>query len=268
MLEKLILNDRVAVVTGGTGGLGGAISLALAQAGANVIVSGRRKEAGERTVAEVKKTGREAIFVQTDVTKTNEVNNLMAKSIAQWGKVDILANCAGIVKTETGESTSIAQKPLWEMTDEEWRAGIDTNLSGAFFCTRAISKHMADRRSGRIINISSGFGYRGLKNAYMYTAAKAGLNILTMTLSLTLAEYGINVNGIAPGLFRTYGAQERYDNQAKYIPMMYVGESSEIGELAVYLASDASSYVTGETFIIDGGALANGAAPTGYVPTM
>jgi 3-oxoacyl-[acyl-carrier protein] reductase len=268
MLEKLQLEGRVAVVTGGSGGLGMAIAIALAEAGANIVVNGRRAEAGEQTVVEVRKIGREAVFIKADVTKTDEINNLMSKAIEQWGRVDILANCAGIVKSETGESTSVSRKPLWELTDEEWHMGMDTNLSGAFFCTRAISKHMAERKSGRIINISSGFGYRGLKNAFMYTAAKAGLITLTMSLSLTLAEYGINVNSIAPGLFRTYGTKERYDASAKYIPIGYVGESAEVGGLAVYLASDASDYVTGETFIIDGGALANGAAPSGYIPAM
>jgi 3-oxoacyl-[acyl-carrier protein] reductase len=268
MLEKLQLEGRVAVVTGGSGGLGRAIAIALAEAGANIVVNGRRAEAGEQTVVAVRKIGQDAVFIKADVTKTDEINNLMLKAIEQWGRVDILANCAGIVKSKIGESTSISRKLLWELTDEEWHTGMDTNLTSAFFCTRAISKHMAEMKSGRIINISSGFGYRGLKNAFMYTAAKAGLITLTMSLSLTLAEYGVNVNSIAPGLFRTYGTKDRYDASAKYIPIGYVGEPAEVGGLAVYLASDASGYVTGETFIIDGGALANGAAPSGYIPAM
>lgn len=266
VLQKLSLEGRVAVVTGGTGGLGGAISIAFAEAGADIIVSGRRYDAGEKTVAQVQRIGRKATFINADVTKSKEVNSLMEKAVAQWGKVDILVNGAGIVKTETGESTSISKKPLWEMSDQEWHEGINTNLTSAFYCTRAISKHMAERKYGRIINISSGFGLRGLKNAYMYTAAKAGLITLTMTLGLTLGKYGIRVSGIAPGLFRTYGPKERYDAAARFIPVGYTAQADEVGGLAILLASEASDYINGETYIIDGGALAGGVAPIDYVP--
>jgi len=261
MLEKLSLDGKVAVVTGGGGGLGTAISLAMAEAGADIVVTDFRPEDGERTAAKVISVGRKSVFFPADVTKSDQVNSMMAKAIAQWGKVDILVNCAGIVREEQ-------VKPFWEISDFEWHRGIDTNLTGAFHCSRAVAKHMVDRKYGRIINIASGFGMRGRRNSFMYNTAKAGVILLTMSLALTLSRDGIRVNAVAPGLFQTWGPRERYDAAAPFIPMGRVGQPSEIGPLAVYLASDASAYVTGEVFSIDGGALFSGYAPVNYVPAI
>ncbi len=261
MLEKLALDGKVAVVTGGGGGLGTAISLALAQAGADIVVTDFRPEDGESTAAEVVTLGRKAVFIATDVTKSEEVNSMIARAISQWGGVDILVNCAGVIRWET-------RKPLWEITDQEWHRGIDTNVAGAFFCSRAVAKHMVERKQGRIINIASGWGLRGMRDGFMYCTAKAGVLMLTMSLALTLVRDGIRVNAIAPGLFRTWEPQERYDARAAFIPTGRVGDPREIGALVVYLASDASDYVTGEVFPIDGGTLASGAAPTGYAPLI
>jgi len=261
MLEKFSLDGRVAVVTGGGGGLGTAISLALAEAGADIVVTDFRPEDGERTMAQVRRQGQKAVFILADVTKSEEVNGMMARAIAQWGKVDILVNCAGIVR---GEQV----RPFWEITDIEWHRGIDTNLSGAFYCSRAVAKHMVDRKWGRIVNIASGFGMRGRRNSFMYNIAKAGVILLTMSLALTLARDGVRVNAIAPGLFETWGPKERYQAAGPFIPVGRVGQPSEIGALAVYLASEASDYVTGEVFSIDGGALVSGYAPIDYVPVI
>lgn len=266
MLEKLSLDGRVAMVTGGGGGLGTAISLALAEAGADIIVTDFRPEAGEHTAAEVIALGRKAVFLPADVTKSVEVNSMMAKAISQWGRVDILVNGAGIVRGEP--EGDVTRKPLWEITDHDWHLGIDTNLTGAFFCSRAVTKHMVERGYGKIINISSGFGLRGRRNSFMYCAAKAGVIGLTFSLSLTIARYGIRVNAIAPGLYHTLATEEMYETAAKFTPMGRAGEPREVRELAVYLASNASDYVTGEVYITDGGALAGGAAPTGYAPII
>ncbi len=261
MLEKLSLDGRVAVVTGGGGGLGTAISVALAEAGADIVVTDFRPENGERTVGKVIGVGRKSVFFPADVTKSDQVNNMMTRAIAQWGKVDILVNCAGIVREEQ-------PKPLWELSDFEWHRGIDTNMTGAFYCSRAVAKHMVDRKYGRIINIASGFGMRGRRNSFMYNTAKAGVILFTMSLALTLSRDGIRVNAVAPGLFQTWGGEERYDAAAPFIPIGRVGQPREIGPLAVYLASDASDYATGEVFSIDGGALFSGYAPVNYAPVI
>ncbi len=261
MLEKLSLDGRVAVVTGGGGGLGTAISVALAEAGADIVVTDFRPENGERTVGKVIGVGRKSVFFPADVTKSDQVNNMMTRAIAQWGKVDILVNCAGIVREEQ-------PKPLWELSDFEWHRGIDTNMTGAFYCSRAVAKHMVERKYGRIINIASGFGMRGRRNSFMYNTAKAGVILFTMSLALTLSRDGIRVNAVAPGLFQTWGGEERYDATAPFIPMGRVGQPREIGPLAVYLASDASDYATGEVFSVDGGALFSGYAPVNYAPVI
>lgn len=265
MLEKLTLDGKVAVVTGGGGGLGTAISLALAEAGADIVVTDFRPKDGESAAAEVVGLGRRAVFITADITKSEEVNSMMARAISQWGKVDILVNCAGIVREESGDR---AGKPFWEITDQEWHLGIDTNLTGAFFCSRAVAKHMVERKGGKIINIASGFGLRGLRGGFMYCTAKAGVILLTMSLALSLGREGIRINAIAPGLFRTWQSKEMYDTRDPFIPVGRVGYPREIGALAVYLASDASDYVTGEVFAIDGGTLASGSAPTGYAPVI
>ena len=261
MLEKLSLDGRVAVVTGGGGGLGTAMCLAMAKAGADIVVTDFRVEDGEKTVAKVAAVGRKAVLFPADVTKSDQVNDMINKAINQWGKVDILVNCAGIVREEV-------PKHFWEISDFEWHRGIDTNLTGAFHCSRAVAKHMVDRQNGKIINIASGFGMRGRRGSFMYNVAKAGVLLFTMSLALTLAQYGIKVNAIAPGLFQTLGPKERYDSMAAFIPMGRVGQPSEIGALAVYLASDASDYATGEVFSIDGGALFSGYAPINYIPVI
>jgi len=261
MLEKLSLDGRVAVVTGGGGGLGTAICLSLAKAGADIVVTDFRVEDGEKTAAKVVAAGRKAVLFPADITRSDQVNDMMTKAISQWGKVDILVNCAGIVRGEV-------PKPFWEMSDLEWHRGIDTNLSGAFYCSRIVAKHMVDRQYGKIINIASGFGMRGRRGSFMYNIAKAGVILLTMSLALTLAQYGVRVNAIAPGLFQTLGPKEGYDALAPFIPMRRAGQPSEIGALAVYLASDASAYATGEVFSIDGGALFSGYAPINYAPSI
>ena len=261
MLEKLSLDGRVAVVTGGGGGLGTAMCLALAKAGADIVVTDFRVEDGERTAAKVVAAGQKAVLFPADVTKSDQVNDMMTKAINQWGKVDILVNCAGIVRDEV-------PKPFWEISDLEWHRGIDTNLTGAFYCSRAVAKHMVERQYGKIINIASGFGMRGRRGSFMYNVAKAGVILFTMSLALTLSQYNIRVNAIAPGLFQTLGPEERYSGLASFIPMGRVGQPSEIGALAVYLASETSDYATGEVFSIDGGALFSGYAPINYIPVI
>jgi len=261
LAEKFSLEGKTAMVTGGGTGLGKAISLALARAGADIALAARRRQPLEETAAEVRGLGRRALVILCDVTKSEEVNSMVETAIAEFGKVDILVNNAGGV-------AGLTTKPIWEISDEEWHIGIDNNLTGTFFCSRALSKHMVERKSGTIINMASYFGFRGIRQNFMYGPAKAGVILLTKSLALTLASDGIRVNALAPGLIMTYPDLDQKYYGGKYIPVQRLGVPAEVGSLAVYLASDASAYVTGQAFVIDGGNEAAGYALTGYAPEM
>lgn len=260
-LEQLDLSGQRAIVTGGGTGLGRAMALALAAAGADVAVSGRRPAPLQEVAGQLQARGRCSLALPTDVTDPAQVNAMVAAVMREWGGVDILINNAGIVREWT-------PKPLWETTDEEWRVGIDTNLSGAFYCCRAVSQHMAQRGRGCIINMASGFGLRGMRENYMYCAAKAGVINLTRCLAVSLSGYGIRVNCIAPGFFATIPEVQDYSYSGQFIPIGRVGDPGEIGGLAVYLSSEAAAYVTGEVFLADGGGLAGGYAPTNSAPLL
>lgn len=261
VLKRLDLTGRRAIVTGGGTGLGRAMALALAAAGADVAVSGRRPAPLEEVARHVAALGRRSVALPADITDPAQVDSMIAAVMGQWGGVDILVNNAGVVR-------EWRPKPLWETTNEEWRVGIDTNLSGAFYCSRAVSRSMAERGQGCIINMASGFGLRGQRENYMYCAAKAGVINFTRSLAVSLAGYGIRVNCIAPGFFATIPEVQDYSYSGRFIPLGRVGDPKEIAGLAVYLASDAAAYVTGEVFLADGGGLAGGYAPTGSAPLL
>ena len=263
MLESLSLDEKTIVITGGGTGLGREMTLAMARAGADLVVSARRKGPIEETAALVKDLGRRSRAISADVTDSAQVDRLFQETLAEFGKVDVLFNNAGIVRGQGGI-------PLWDITDEDWRLGIDTNLTGAFYCSRAIAKHMADRGQGKIINVSSGFGLRGGRDNYMYACGKGGIVQLTRTLATSLGRYGITSNCIVPGFIPTRGTAESGENlpRGEFIPVGRVGRSPEIGPIAVFLASQASGYMNGEMFAVDGGGLAGGYAPTGYAPEV
>lgn len=267
VLEKLSLEGKVAIVTGGGTGLGRAMSHALARAGADIVLAARRPYYLERTAREIQGLGRCALAVPTDVTSSRQVNAMVAKALDAFGHLDILVNNAGIVRDQH-------PKPIWEIADWEWHLGLNTNLTGAFFCARAVVKHLIERKKGKIINLASGLGMRGVRDNYMYCIAKGGVIQLTKAMALTWAQHGIQVNGIAPGRFAHDPPRgptpdpERMSRRADFLPTGRFGLPQEIGPLAVFLASDASDYMTGETIIIDGAALAAGYAPTGYTPGL
>jgi NAD(P)-dependent dehydrogenase (short-subunit alcohol dehydrogenase family) len=264
VLERLSLTNKKAVVTGGGTGLGRAMSLALARAGADVALAGRRPEPLQATAADIEQIGRQSLTVPTDITVPDQVNHLIQRVIEQWGHIDILINNAGIVR---GQEI----KPVWDITDEEWHRGIDTNLSGAFYGVRAVAQHMAERQQGKIINVASGFAYRGRRNEYMYTSAKAALVNLTRSLALSLVDYNIQVNCIVPGFFIVQSpdspvGQQRREQQGRFLAVGRTGEPEEIGPLAVFLSSSVSNHMTGQAVISDGGGLTAGLGPLSVAP--
>jgi NAD(P)-dependent dehydrogenase (short-subunit alcohol dehydrogenase family) len=267
VLERFSLEGKTAVVTGGGTNLGRAMSCALARAGADIVVAARTKEPLFETVKEVEAIGRRAIAVQTDVTNSSQVEHLIKTAIAEFRAVDILVNNAGVAKgIEPSPRDPVPKEPppIWEFTDDMWHQAIDVNLTGAFYCSRAVARHMVDRKTGKIINIASVAGLRAARSLYTYCSSKGGVIMLSKTLAVTLARYGINVNAIAPGFFATAENDASFvAAQGRFIPLGRAGDPKEIGPLAVYLASDASSYVTGECFIIDG-ARCMGFGPAGY----
>ncbi len=263
MLEKLSLDGKSIVITGGGTGLGREMALAIARAGGDLVIASRRAGPIEETAALAREAGRSAIAVPTDVTDTSQVDALFRRAIDELGKVDVLINNAGIVR-------GARATPIWEISDADWRLGIETNLSSAFYCSRAIARHMTERGRGRIINVSSGFGLRGGRDNYMYTTAKGGILQLTRTLAMSLGRHGVTSACIVPGFIPTEATATLRETQpqGRFIPIGRVGLPEEIGPVAVFLASDASDYMNGETFIADGGGLAGGYAPTGYAPDV
>ncbi|MDP6102320.1 MAG: SDR family oxidoreductase [Dehalococcoidia bacterium] len=261
MLEKLSLDDKVIVVTGGGTGLGREMARHLARAGADIVVAGRRHGPIEEAAAEFRDMGRRALAISTDVTDSKQVNALFEQILAEFGRVDVLINNAG---------GGTPGKPMWEITDQEWRIGIDTNLTSAFYCSRAIMKYMVDRGKGRVINVSSGQGLRGQRGSFMYGTAKGGIIQLTRVLAATYGSVGITSTCIVPGMFPTREGptNDELNPRLAFLPMGRAGAPSDLAPLAVFLASDASDYMNGEMFYCDGGAMAGGAATTGYAPLI
>ena len=249
------LEGQVAVVTGARRGIGEAIALALAQAGADVALCDVEVDDGklDSVAQEVKKLGRRALAVQTDVTRKSDIDNLVKRAEDELGPIDILVNNAGI-----GSGTM-----LLDMEEEDWHKVLDTHLTAAYLCCRAIGKRMVERRKGNIINISSIEGVRIAfpirQGANPYPSAKAGLIMLTRGLARELAPHNIRVNAIAPGGVRTEMLRPAWESPEiaqlvnTYIPVRRLAEPDEIASVALFLASDAASYVTGHTIVADGG---------------
>jgi len=245
------LDDRTAIVTGSRRGISRAIALALAKEGANVVVSDINQEDCEKVVNEIKGLGGKGMALKCDVTSRAEVEDMVIRTVAEFGKLDILVNNAGI----------ITFKPFLELTDEDWDNTINVNLKGQFICAQAAAREMTKNKWGRIINIASissgGCGIAFPLVAH-YTASKGGVTALTEALALELTPQGINVNAICPGAINTDMAKGVSDSgQLEQvllrIPKGRLGQPEDIANLAVFLASEESDYISGAAIVIDGG---------------
>jgi NAD(P)-dependent dehydrogenase (short-subunit alcohol dehydrogenase family) len=250
----LDLQGRVAVVVGGTSGIGKAISLGLADAGADVVATSRRREEVEATAAAVEERGRKAVRVTSDVTDLKSLEAALAATLAGLGKVDILVNCAGRTK----------RQPTMEVDEAEWNAILDTNLTGTLRACRVFGKHMLARGYGRIVNIASLSSFVALFEVAAYSASKAAVASLTKSLALEWGPRGVNVNAIAPGVFPTplnktlLEGTPRGQEFLTRTPLKRFGRTEELAGAAVFLSSEAASFVNGEVIAVDGGFLASG----------
>ena len=259
ILDSFKLDGKVAIVTGAGRGLGRAMAVKLAETGADIVAAARTESQLDETAEAVRKTGRKCLIVPTDVTVSAQVNALADATIKEFGKIDILINNAG-----GGDSGRGKQLP--EITDDEWRRGLDTNLSSQFYGCRAVIPQMVKQKRGKIINVASGYGLRGGKQNFMYACSKGGTIQLTRSMALSYAQFNIQTNCIVPGVFPHNEEMMQFFKGGKFIPIGRVGEDSELGPLAVFLASEASDHINGELIAIDGGGLAGGIAPIGVSP--
>lgn len=252
-MDMFSLENKVALVVGGGSGLGQAIAEGLADAGANVIVSGRNKEKLQETVLKIKGTGKNASEIEMDILDKKSVDEAIELVLKKFSRIDILVNSAGIH----------LKKSTLEVTDKEWTDVIDTNLTGSFRVCRAVGKKMVEAKGGKIINIASLGSFAALTDAAAYSASKAGIMLLTKNLAVELAPHNIQVNAIAPGVFKTALNEKvlngpRLERIINNTPMKRLGKVEEISGTAIYLASKASDFVTGSIINVDGGFLAWG----------
>lgn len=250
----LDLTGQTAVVIGGTSGIGRVMTRALAEAGADVVATSRRMDVVEDTAKEIESIGRATLRVPSDVTDRASLETVLARSIERFGKVEIMINCAGRTK----------RVPSLDLTEEDWNAILETNLTGTLRAAQVFGRHMVERGYGRIVNIASLSSFVALFEVAAYGASKAGVAALTKQLAIEWASRGVCVNAIAPGVFRTPLNQTLLDGTDRgrefqvRTPMKRFGKLEELGGAAVFLSSPAASFVTGEVLVVDGGFLASG----------
>lgn len=248
------LSGRVAVVTGGTTGLGYAITLGLAEAGADVVASSRRAEQVEKVAAEVKALGRRSLCVTSDVCSRASVQALHDVVLMEFGKVDILVNAAGIMH----------KQPILEVSEEDWARVMETNVTGILRACQIFGATMVKAGYGRIVNVASLTSFVAFSKVGAYAASKGAIASLTRVLAIELAQSGVNVNAVAPGVFPTplnrplIAGTPRGEELLMRTPMHRFGEAREVAGAAIFLSSEAASFVTGQIIAVDGGFLASG----------
>ncbi len=242
------LKERKAIVTGAGQGIGRSIALKMAREGADVVIAEWNPETGNETKREVEATGRKAIFIKVDVAKGEEVRNMVAEVLKEWGRIDILVNNAGFDRGAT----------LLKVKEEDWDAVLNVHLKGTMNCIQAVAPHMMENRYGKIVNISSIYGKSGGIAAISYSAAKAGIIGLTKSVARELGRYQINVNVVLPGLILTptiAKMAEKYRNMIIERTILgRIGQPEEVANVVAFLASDEASFMTGAMVEVSGGA--------------
>ena len=252
--SRLELNGKVAVVIGGTSGIGLAIARGFADAGADVIPTSRRLEQVQAAAAEIEQRGRRSLRISSDVSDRNSLQHVLDEAIKAFGKVDILVNSAGRTK----------RAPTLDFSEEDWDSILDTNLTGTLRAAQVFGRHMLEREYGSIINIASLSTFVALYEVAAYSASKAAVASLTKSLAIEWSQRGVRVNAIAPGVFRTPLNEKLLDETERgrefllRTPMRRFGNVDELAGAAIFLASDAASFVNGEILTVDGGFLASG----------
>ena len=244
------LSGQIALVTGSSRGIGRAIAITFAQAGADLVVNFvKNRDAAEEVRNAIVSLGKSCLIVQADIANASHVNTLVKRAMEEYGRIDILVNNAGV----------IGLAPFLEVSEKQWDRIVDTNLKGYFLCGQAVAREMARLKRGKIINISSTGERFVAKGRAPYCVSKSAVNMLTKVMAVELAEYGINVNAIAPGLTDTdinrplIRDEFLLNERLKHIPLHRVAKPEEIAKVALFLASDDANFITGETVWVDGG---------------
>lgn len=251
---KFDMNNKVVLVTGGGGAIGGATALKFAENGADVIIHDLNEEQGNKVVEQIKEMGRKSAFIKADLNIPEEAKKMSEKALEIFGKIDILINNAGKNAPEEG------RKPVHEFSDEDWTKIINVNLSGIYHVSKPIIKSMVKKKYGKIVNIGSVAGLVPLRLQSAYVAAKAGVHQLTRAMAVELGQHNIYVNAVLPGSILSEGVRKKFytdpaisESFLSHIPLNRPGQPIEIANAILFLASDEASYVTGSLLVVDGG---------------